>query len=94
MGGGRPRAVAAASDHRRDLAVMVAHMGERASDPRLSTAEWWKVKEDTERQRAEEVARLEREKAERRARQPVPANSDWGEQWEKEAAHRAARARP
>jgi hypothetical protein len=39
-------------------------------------------------------SRLEREEAERRAAMPVPANSDWGEQWEKETAARAARARP
>jgi hypothetical protein len=77
-----------------DLAVLTAQIGERARDPRLSTAEWWKVKEDTERQRAEEAARLEREEAERRASMPVPTHSDWGEQWEKETAARAARTRP
>jgi hypothetical protein len=77
-----------------DLAVMVAQMGERARDPRLYTDEWWRVQVDAERQRAEEAARCEREETERRAAMPVPTHSDWGEQWEKEAAARAARARP
>jgi hypothetical protein len=77
-----------------DLAVMVAEIGERARDPRLTTGEWWRVQEDDKRQHAEDAARLEREEAERRASMPVPTHSDWGEQWEKEAALRAARARP
>jgi hypothetical protein len=78
-----------------DLAVMVARMGERAGDPRLTTAEWWRVPDDAERQRAEEAERAKREEAERRASMPVPAHSDWGEQqWEKEATDRRARARP
>jgi hypothetical protein len=85
LGGRRPAA---------DLAMMVACMGERGRDPRLTIAEWWKVNEDAERQRAEEAARLKREEAERRAAMPVPANSDWGEKWEREAAARAARTRP
>jgi hypothetical protein len=75
------------------LAVLTAQIGQQAGDPRLTTAEWWKVKEDAERQRAEEAARRVREEAERRASMPVPANSDWGEKWEKEAAARAARER-
>ena len=59
-----------------DLAVLTAQIGQQARDPRLTRGDWWKVKEDTERQRAEQVARLEREEAERRASMPVPANSD------------------
>jgi hypothetical protein len=77
-----------------DLAVLTAQIGQQARDPRLSTGDWWKVREDAERQRAEEAARLEREEAERRASMPVPTHSDWGEKWEREAAARAARARP
>jgi hypothetical protein len=77
-----------------DLAVLTAQIGQQARDPRLSTAAWWKVKEDAERQRTEEAARLKREEAERRAAMPVPAHSDWGERWERETAARAARARP
>jgi hypothetical protein len=60
------------------LAVLTAQIGQQARDPRLTTAEWWKVKEDTERQRTEEAARLEREKAERRASMPVPAHLGLG----------------
>jgi hypothetical protein len=77
-----------------ELVMMRAQMSQQAGDPRLTTAEWWKVQEDAERQRAEDAARREREEAERRASMPVPAHSDWGEKWEREAAARAARARP
>jgi hypothetical protein len=66
-------------------------MLERAGDPRRTTAEWWQVAEQKEHAASEAAERAE---AELRERAKDRTNADWHEQWEREAAQRAARARP